>query len=51
METLKTKTLGKYQILRSLGSGGSCKVKSALDPDTNKKVAIKILNQKLGDQA
>ena len=48
---VKTKSLGKYSILRSLGSGGSCKVKSAYDPDLKKKVAIKILNEKLGSQA
>lgn len=48
---ITTKSLGKYSILRSLGSGGSCKVKSAYDPDLKRKVAIKILNSKLGSQA
>ena len=47
----KTKTIGKYQILRSLGNGGTCKVKSAINTETNQKVAIKILNENLGDQA
>lgn len=38
------KTIGKYEIIRTLGSGASCKVKLALDTSTGRKVAIKILN-------
>lgn len=37
--------LGKYEILKTLGSGGSCKVKLAIDTTTGEKVAIKMLNQ------
>ena len=43
------KIIGKYTIKRSLGEGGTCKVKSAIDQDTNQKVAMKILNSDLGD--
>ena len=39
-----TGTLGKYTIMRTLGKGASCKVKLAHDPETGKKVAIKIMN-------
>jgi serine/threonine protein kinase len=41
------KTLGKYQILKTLGNGASCKVKLALDPETGRKVAIKIINDNM----
>ena len=40
-----TKTLGRFQILRTLGSGATSKVKLAVDTETNQKVAIKILKQ------
>ena len=47
------KRLGKYQILRTLGSGGSCKVKLGIDTRNGKKVAIKVIKndmeQKLKD--
>ena len=46
MESI-TKKIGKYNILRTLGSGGSCKVKLGLDTSTGKKVAIKIMNDDL----
>ncbi len=39
--------LGKYEIVKTLGSGGSCKVKLAIDTDNGEKVAIKMLNQNL----
>ena len=41
------KRLGKYQILRTLGSGGSCKVKLGFNPETGEKVAIKIMSTEL----
>ena len=43
---MSQKTLGeRYNILRTLGSGGSCKVKLAEDLENKgKKVAIKIMN-------
>ena len=44
-----TKTLGKYNILKTIGNGGSCKVKLAEDTsNNNKKVAIKIMNDNMG---
>ena len=39
------KTLGKYNIGRTLGSGASSKVKLATDSETGQKVAIKIFNE------
>lgn len=39
------KSIGQYTILRTLGSGGSCKVKLAEDTqDNNRRVAVKIMN-------
>jgi len=35
--------IGKIQILRTLGSGSSCKVKLGLDTETGRKVAVKVL--------
>lgn len=46
-----TKTLGGYTILRTLGSGGSCKVKLAEDTKNgNKRVAVKIMNDNMGEE-
>ena len=42
-----TKTIGKYNILRTLGKGASCKVKLALDTETGRNVAIKIINDNM----
>lgn len=39
--------LGKYQILRTLGSGGSCKVKLGINMNTGEKVAVKIMSSQL----
>ena len=36
-----------YTILRTLGSGVSCKVKLGFDTQTGKKVAVKIMNDKI----
>ena len=44
-------SLGKWSVLRTIGTGGSCKVKLGNDPQTNTKVAIKIMNDDLGQQA
>lgn len=41
--------LGKYDILKTLGKGGSSKVKLGYDPDTDTKVAIKIMNEDIDD--
>ena len=35
--------IGKYEIIRTIGSGSSCKVKLGLDTETGRKVAVKIL--------
>ena len=45
----KQKTIGKYNISRTLGSGASCKVKLGLDTESQKKVAVKILKTNIGD--
>ena len=42
-----SKTLGKYNVMRTLGKGASCKVKLAQDPNTGKKVAIKVMNDNM----
>ena len=42
------KMIGQYGIGRTLGDGGSCKVKLGYDTENgNKKVAIKIMNDDL----
>ena len=38
-------TLGKYQLLRTLGTGAQSKVKLGFDPDNKKHYAIKILKK------
>ena len=43
--------IGKYQVLRSLGRGATSHVYLALDPFSNRQVAIKVVQQDvLGDQ-
>jgi len=37
-------TLAKYTILKTVGSGASCKVKLGFITDTKEEVAIKIIN-------
>ena len=44
---MSSKKIGKYDIGRTLGSGASCKVKLALDTETGRKVAVKIMNKDL----
>ena len=51
LDIIMSKTIGKYTILRTLGSGGSCKVKLAENTaDGNKKVAVKIMNDDMGQE-
>ena len=38
-----TGKIGKYEVIRTIGSGSSCKVKLGLDTETGRNVAIKIL--------
>ena len=48
MDIVPNKRIGPYEIGRTLGDGGSCKVKLAYDTNNdNKKVAIKIMNMDL----
>lgn len=39
------KSIGKYAILKTIGYGGTCKVKMAIDTETGNKVAIKVMNE------
>ena len=39
--------IGKYRTLRTLGHGGSCKVKLGVDEETGDKVAVKIMSDNL----
>lgn len=36
--------IGNYEILRTIGTGASCKVKMGRDKNTGNKVAVKIIN-------
>jgi serine/threonine protein kinase len=42
-------TIGKYQVLRTLGSGASCKVKLGVDSESGRKVAIKIMHSNMSE--
>lgn len=42
-----SKSIGRFEILRTLGTGASCKVKLGLDRDTGRKVAVKIINDNM----
>ena len=50
VDQTKEKYIGKYQILKTLGSGGTCKVKLGFDKELNKKFAIKILKDDLSEK-
>lgn len=39
--------IGNYEIIKTIGSGASCKVKQAIDTVSGKKVALKIMNDDL----
>jgi serine/threonine protein kinase len=45
--------IGVFEIIKTIGTGASCKVKLGIDTRTNKKVAIKVIKndmeQKLKD--
>lgn len=47
---MSSKSIGKFTILRTLGTGGSCKVKLAYDNETKRKVAVKIMNDDMGEE-
>ena len=42
--------IGRFTIFRTLGSGASCKVKLALDTETGRKCAVKILNDGMDEK-
>lgn len=42
--------IGQYRIIRTLGQGGSCKVKLGIHNETGEKVAVKIMNDDLDDK-
>jgi len=44
MEGHSSKRIGKYAIYRTLGRGGSCKVKLGKDTETGEHVAVKIMS-------
>lgn len=46
-----SKSIGQYNIGRTLGQGASCKVKLGVDTQTGKKVAVKIMNKDLDQEA
>ena len=43
----RPRLLGPYQLLRTLGKGGYSKVKMALDPIHNRRVAVKVIKESL----
>ena len=51
MESASTKSIGKYQIYRTLGAGASCKVKLAKNLETGQKCAVKIFLPELEQEA
>ena len=44
------KTLDQYIVLKTLGSGGTSKVKLGYDTDNKRKVAIKMLKDNLSEK-
>lgn len=51
MDNSAPKTIGRFKIGRTLGDGGSCKVKLAYDSNNNdRKVAIKIMKESVTEQ-
>jgi len=39
--------IGRFRTMRTLGHGASCKVKLALDTESGRKVAVKIINDNM----
>lgn len=44
-------TIGRFKIQRTIGSGGSCKVKCGIDSSTGRQCAVKVMNDDMDDQA
>jgi serine/threonine protein kinase len=42
--------LGDFDIIKTIGTGASCKVKLGIDGKTGKKVAIKMMNPNLTEK-
>jgi serine/threonine protein kinase len=42
--------IGRFEIMRTLGSGASCKVKAGLDTETGRKVAVKIIKDDMDEK-
>ena len=47
MSDLSGKTLGQYQIIRSIGQGGMAKIYLAYQPSIRREVAIKVMSSPL----
>jgi len=47
MDSYSQKRIGKYAIYRTLGKGGTCKVKLGRNTETGEPVAVKIMNDDL----
>lgn len=43
-------TINNYECIQTLGTGASCKVKLAIDKNTNRKVAVKIMNDSMSPE-
>jgi serine/threonine protein kinase len=43
-------TIKDYEVLHTMGYGGSCKVKLGIDKVSGRKVAIKMMNDSLNSQ-
>ena len=42
--------IGRFEIMRTLGCGASCKVKAGLDTETGRKVAVKIIKDDMDEK-
>ena len=51
MQHLIGKTLGKYRIVARLGRGGMAEVYKAFQPGLNRYVAIKVMHDRLSEDA
>lgn len=50
MDSGRNKRIGKYNIYRTLGRGGTCKVKLGREQGTGEPVAVKIMNDDLDEE-
>lgn len=47
---MSTVLSGKYELIRTIGTGASCKVKLAKEIESARTVAIKIINNSVDDK-